>query len=298
MYLKQLDENSKKYLHILYKKGYAKIPTFTANIARNIFSSTSHIFEANRVIKIEHQKKIPLHIYNPSGTEPTSIIIFFHSGGFVLRQWSINSSLCKKIADVTHSCVILVEYSLSPEEKFPKAIYEASTVIEWVHKNKKQLMQYDNIYLCGESSGANLAIAALINSKFFNINGLILICPSLDYYNQYKSKEEFSSGYLLDKDVRLWFRNQYLNNPIERIDPLVSPLMSDQLHRLSNVLIINSYFDPLRDESIEFKNKLDQCGVKNRIETFDTIHGFFSLNIKPFSNNVLNIIDKFINRIV
>lgn len=300
--MKQLDDSSKKYLHILYKKGYAKIPTLSADNARILFSSSgSTLSKPNNIINIVYNDKcIPLHIYFPITKKINSIIVFFHSGGYVLRQSSLNANLCRRISDKTQSCVILVEYSLSPEAKFPQAIYEATAAIDWVNENKITLTQQKNIsvFLCGESSGANLVVSSLLNKKYSNINGSILLCPSLDYYNTYQSKEEYQAGYLLDKEIRAWFASQYLNDPVEKSNPLVSPILSEKLDDLSNVLIINSYFDPLRDESIQFKNKLDQYGVKNHIETFDTIHGFISLNIEPYSNNALNTIADFINHIV
>lgn len=300
--MKQLDDCSKKYLHLLYKKGYAKIPTLSADNARDLFSgSRSAHSKPNKTIDISYNDKcIPLHIYFPTTKKINSIIVFFHSGGYVLRQSSLNANLCRRIADKTQSCVILVEYSLSPEVKFPQAIYEATAAIDWVNENKINLTQQKNcnVFLCGESSGANLVVSSLLNKKHSNLNGLILVCPSLDYYNTYPSKEEYKTGYLLDKEVRAWFAKQYLNNLVEKSNPLISPILSDKLDDLSNVLIINSYFDPLRDESIQFKNKLDQYGVKNYIETFDTIHGFIGLNIEPYSSNALNTISDFINHTV
>jgi len=300
--MKQLDECSRKYLQILYKRGYANLSKFSLEKVRNNFSGTSNIFKPDDVFKIDHKGyQIPVHIYVPAIANPNSIIIFFHSGGFVLRNWSINSHFCRRIVDTIQSCVMLVEYSLSPEAKFPIAIQEATAVIEWITQNREKIIRDRNkidIYCCGESSGANLLVSALINKKNLYIKGIILICPSLDYHNQYASKKEFSTGYLLDIGIRKWFADQYLNAFVERSNPLVSPILSDKLRNLHNILILNSYFDPLRDEAIEFKNKLCNFGVKNRIETFDTIHGFLSLNIEPYASKALEIIAQFINHTV
>lgn len=279
--------------------GYAQIPELTANEARKVFSSQRiNADEADKLIYIDYDtNKIPLHIYMPKHKDVKSIILYFHGGGYVMNQSAQSSSICKSLSDYTNSCVILVEYSLSPENKFPYAIHECSHIINWITKNKSSFSNCKDapLFLCGESSGANLAAASILNRGEKDIQGVILICPSLDYCSPYQSKKEYSKGFLLDEDVRKWFAYQYLNNDEDKKNPLVSINLSENLQIFPRTLIINAYFDPLRDEAETLHKKLTESGISSELKEFDTIHGFFSLKIKPYSDLVKDAISIFIN---
>jgi acetyl esterase len=173
-------------------------------------------------------------------------------------------------------------------------------VINWVMKNKLLFSSQKStaVFIYGESSGANLAIAALLAREKNDVQGMVLMCPSLDYHNQYKSKIQYSKGFLLDEDVRMWFASQYLNNLEEKKNSLVSPALSKNLHLLPQTLIIYSYFDPLRDETEVFHNKLIKNGVRSKLRQFDTIHGFFNFRIQPYSKIADGMINNFINHAV
>ena len=169
----------------------------------------------------------------------------------------------------------------------------------WVVQNKGLLFTDENtpILLYGESSGGNLATAALLYNENANVQGNILVYPSLDYYQPYPSKKEFAKGYLLDEDVRLWLACNYLNNENERKNTLVSLILSDRLRVLPRTLIISAHFDPLRDEAQAFYQELIKNGVSAHLTEFDTIHGFISMQIEPYCKMANDQIIGFINSV-
>ncbi len=295
--MKTLDPVSKKYLQIIYKMGYAKIPHLSLDDVRKIFASTFSEEPPDQTIHLQHKDShLPLHYYYPQSKKIESVILYFHGGGYVIRQFSQAARVCRKLANDTGSCVILIEYSLSPESKFPGAIKEASFVLDWVNENKKSISDDDTvpIFLYGESSGGNLAIATLLYKEHASIAGNILVCPSLDYYQSYSSKVEFSRGYLLDEEIRLWFAHNYLNHESERINPLVSPTMASNLSHIPKTLIISAYFDPLRDEAYSFYQLLRENKVSVDLYEYDSIHTFFNFKIEPYYQIASDKIRKFI----
>ena len=125
-------------------------------------------------------------------------------------------------------------------------------------------------------------------------DGLILICPSLDYHQTYASKETFQTGYLLDTEIRAWFVRHYLHDDTDRENPLVSVTLSSNLHLLPKTLLLNAYFDPLRDETNYFANLLTSNRVKNTIHTLNSIHCFHSYGINPYMEEAYTKIKEFI----
>ena len=80
--------------------------------------------------------------------------------------------------------VVAVDYSLSPENKFPIALSEAKDVLQSLSVYSKELnLDLKNIFVCGDSVGGNLATVLAINSaqnKVMPIKGQILIYPCVD----------------------------------------------------------------------------------------------------------------------
>ena len=143
-----------------------------------------------------------------------------------------------------------------------------------------------------------MAVATILRENIINsfLDGVILINPSLDYYSKYESKNIYHSDYLLDTEVRVYFAKQYLNQDSERKNILVSPVLIDKINNFPRSLIVNSYFDPMRDESIEFYNLLKRGGIEVDIKTIDSIHGFLSMNIEPYASDCFKMLKLFIGQ--
>lgn len=56
--------------------------------------------------------------------------------------------------------VVFVEYSLSPEVKFPVALEECYAALLWLHNNASSInVNPDQIAVVGDSAGGNLSAA-------------------------------------------------------------------------------------------------------------------------------------------
>ena len=75
-----------------------------------------------------------------------------------------------------------------------------------------------------------------------------------------------------------WFWNQYLPRAELVDDALASPLRAEDLAGLPATTLITAEYDPLRDEGEDFARRLQQAGVKVRLERCEgMIHGFISM---------------------
>ena len=73
---------------------------------------------------------------------------------------------CRSICIESKMIVLAVDYSLSPEYKFPYALNEAKYVLKSIPSFEKEFkLDLNNIFVCGDSAGGNLAAVLAINSS-------------------------------------------------------------------------------------------------------------------------------------
>ncbi|MNH38845.1 Carboxylesterase NlhH [compost metagenome] len=75
-----------------------------------------------------------------------------------------------------------------------------------------------------------------------------------------------------------WFWNQYLARPEQGDEALASPLRAEDLAGLPPTTLLSAEYDPLRDEGEAFARRLEEAGVKTRLQRCEgMIHGFVSM---------------------
>ena len=73
---------------------------------------------------------------------------------------------CRSICLESQMIVVAVDYSLSPEHKFPYAVEEVKDVLNsLVNFENEFFIDLENIFVCGDSAGGNLATVLAINSR-------------------------------------------------------------------------------------------------------------------------------------
>lgn len=114
-----------------------------------------------------------------------SLLIHAHGGGFVsqsskshlvyLLEWAVNLNIP----------ILSIDYSLAPEDPYPRALDEMVYVYCWALQNCELFLgsTCEKIILCGDSAGANLSLATLlkcIDMKIRKPDGIFLAyCPIL-----------------------------------------------------------------------------------------------------------------------
>ena len=293
----KLSKTCKRLIQLTYKMGYDKIPDLSVDAARQIFSDEHKKNELQEVTLKTNSGNILANIFHPNPTNNKTLILYLHGGGYVFRNTLKNARFCERLSKETNTRILMPHYALSPEYKFPHAIEQIKNIIKGINSGNitPQGKDIEKIILCGESSGANLAIAAALSINA-DISGMILLSPSLDYSNDYASKIKYEHGMLLDKPVRSWFAEKYLNNYEERSDHRVSPAKLTDFKKINNCLIVASEFDPLYSESVYFYNKANGK-INISFEEYPTIHGFMTLMIEPFFSIALSKIKAFLSKL-
>jgi len=212
-------------------------------------------------------------------------IVYAHGGGWVLGNFRTHERLVRELAVRSNAAVVFVNYSLSPEAKYPTALEEYFAALKWVAgEGGRYGLDTDKIIVAGDSAGGNLAAAAAILAKERGgprIAKQLLFYPVTDASFDTPSYQQFAEGYYLRRDVMQWFWDQYTKDPGQRAEITASPLRAglEQLKGLPPALIITGEADVLRDEGEAYANKLRRAGVRvAQARMQGTIHDFVMLN--------------------
>ena len=99
-----------------------------------------------------------LDVYYPQGTkEKLPVIVSVHGGGYVYGTKEIYKFYGMYLAQQGFVFVNF-NYHLAPKAKFPSQLGEINQVAEWIVKNADTYhMDVDNIFMVGDSAGAQMA---------------------------------------------------------------------------------------------------------------------------------------------
>ncbi len=224
---------------------------------------------------------IPARRYLPDGTgsaATSALLLFFHGGGFVIGDLDTHDSLCRLICRDGGIQVVSVDYRLAPEHKAPAAVDDAYAAYQWALDHAAGLGA-TRIVVGGDSAGGNLAavVAQQARDSELPLPALqLLLYPVTDFSSETRSKTLFSDGYFLGKRDMDWFAGHYLDDAqVTATDPLVSPLLSEDLSGLPPALVVTAGFDPLRDEGNRYAQAMRDAGVVVDLrEERSMIHAF------------------------
>lgn len=229
--------------------------------------------------------KIRVLSYNMENPEKLPLFINIHGGGFIIGTPEMDDPYMMNVANHANVKILSIDYSLSPEEIFPKALSECYSVVEYVKQHAEELgIDADRIAIGGHSAGGNLSAGiCLMDSKknTLGIKALILDYPPMDLYTDAYLKPR-PKGALPPKICRL-FDACYCNNKEERKNPLISPVFAtvEQVKTFPPTLILTASQDSLHKETEDFRDKLIDAGVVVTHKRFEGSRHGFTLSKKP-----------------
>ena len=297
----ELEQDARALLNNLQQQGGPPIYTLSPDNARGVLSglqADSPIQKLpadveNRTIPGgSNSKDVSITIVRPrnSSTEPLPVVIFTHGGGWVLGGFDTHERLVREIATNANVVVVFVNYTLSPEAKYPTALEQAYAATNWVAGNGQSInVDSSRLAVVGDSVGGNLTAALTLLAKERggpSIRFQVLFYPVTDANFDTLSYRKYEQGYWLTREAMKWFWNNYTSNETNRKEPTVSPLQAsiEQLSGLPPALIINGENDVLCDEGEAYALKLLQAGVRvTAVRYHGTIHDFVMLN--PITND-------------
>ena len=234
-------------------------------------------------------------------SDPNKRILYFHGGGYVIGSIRGYLPLASHLSKATGASVLLIDYSLSPENIFPAAVDDAKRAYNWMLDNGPDGEErYKKAFISGDSAGGGLSVAttlAIIDDNGILPNAIMPISPwvEMDPVSQsYEDNKELDP--FVSKDGIAWFSSVYVPNENERKNPYASPLYGD-FKDFPPMLIQVGTREVLLDDSkkLNEKAKSDGCDVEIQIWD-DMVHIFQGFApYLPEANEALESISKFIS---
>ncbi len=218
------------------------------------------------------------HSHRISSLRP--LIIFYHGGGWVLGNMDIYISLCNRIAAITNSAVLAVDYRLAPAYTFPTAAEDCYASLLWAALGARYWkVDPERIYVMGDSAGGNLAAVVCRmarDRKGPHLAGQILIYPVTDGRMRTPSYEQHKDSPTLTMKMMQFFIKSYQKEPKDILNPSFSPLLSKDHSRLPPALIFAAEYDPLLDDAILYSEALRSADTPvNCLKIDRGLHGYY-----------------------
>jgi acetyl esterase len=291
-----VERNTQSFLKSLQQNPGPPIYTLLPDQARAVLSGLQASGTVQKLpAEIENRtipggpnaKEISITIVRPqsNSNETLPVVMYFHGGGWVLGGFDTHERLVRELANKANVVVIFVNYTPSPEAKYPVALEEAYAATKWIAQNGKTVnVNASRLAVAGDSVGGNMAAAVALLAKERDgppIRFQLLFYPVTDANFETSSYMKYQEGYWLSREAMKWFWDNYVSNQTNIKEPTVSPLRAsiDRLRGLPPTLIINGEFDVLRDEGEAYAHKLMEAGVQvTAVRYHGTIHDFVMLN--------------------
>ena len=213
----------------------------------------------------------PARLHHPLGRRG---ILYVHGGGFHGGSPRTHRLLAGSLAKAASSDVLLIDYRLVPEGRYPAQIDDIRTAYRWMLENG---YESGNIVVAGDGTGANLALEAVLRQKAAGRQlpaAFVAISPVSDLSASGASMQaNAATDPVISKAVIDEFAKPYLGATAPQ-DPAVSPLFAD-LSGLPPMLLQVSGSEALLDDSLRLADKARQAGVDVTLEVWPgLIHGW------------------------
>lgn len=292
-----IEVQTKSFLKALNTSGGKPMETLSPADARKVLegaqtsvdSDISGIDVSEKTIT-EDGITVKLFIIRPSGITGTlPAFMFFHGGGWVIGDFPTHQRFIRDIVVNSGVAAVYVDYSRSPEARYPVALNECYAATKWVASNGADInIDGKRLAVVGNSAGGNLAAAVALMSKEKKEPALryqVLFWPVTNADLETVSYNQFASDRFLTKNMMSWFWNHYVADPQQRSEIYASPLLAsvEQLKGLPPALVQTAENDVLRDEGEAYARKMNQAGVPVSLVRYQgMIHDYGLLN--PLAN--------------
>jgi acetyl esterase len=301
-----LDEATTAFLAQMAAGGMRPLHEMTPEEARGLTGELQELYGAGPAMHDVRDETIPVaggeilaRVLTPIDT-PRGVLVYFHGGGWVIGAVPEFDSLGRILAQRTGMTTVLVDYRLAPENRYPAAIEDSWTALEWVQAHRGTLAPEGPLVIAGDSAGGN--IAAVLTQRAKAAGGppialQVLVYPVTDAGMDTESYTDPANQLMLSRDSMVWFWDHYAPDTSRRQEPGASPLTAPDLTGLPPAVVITAEHDPLRDEGEAYARRLAWAGVPVDHRRFDgQMHGFFTMvNVLPGSaaaiDHVVSAID-------
>jgi acetyl esterase len=219
----------------------------------------------------------PAALYDPGGAQ--GLLVWLHGGGWILGDLPAFDRVARALANAAGHKVLLVDYRLAPEHRWPAQVHDAGAALRWARSAEGAAwlgVDPARVAIGGDSAGGQLAAVAARHARDDGLPPVVaqlLVYPALDPRLESPSQSAFGADVGLTRDdlARCWAA--YLGTA-DPDDPDVAPLRAPDLAGLPPAWIAVAGQDPLRDDGLRYAAALREAGVPAAETIFDDmVHG-------------------------
>jgi acetyl esterase len=258
---------------------------------------------------------VPVRVLTPPGRTPDNpargILVYYHGGGWVIGGLDDFDKLGRQLAQRTGCTVLLVDYRLAPEYRFPVAADDAWAALRWADEHRAELAGTVlagaglagaglagagvPLIVAGDSAGGNLSAVMTQRARAAGGPAIalqVLVYPVTDCDTETTTYRDPGNQLMLSRDSMTWFWDHYAPVAEARLHPDASPLRAASLANLPPAVVLTAEHDVLRDEGELYATRLLKAGVPVRHQRFaGQMHGFFTMvDVLPGAGEALDYV--------
>lgn len=212
------------------------------------------------------------------------IVLYFHGGGFRIASALAYRSYGSHLAAVLGARVLLVEYRLAPEHKFPKAVDDCFAVWESL---LAEGIDTGRIVIAGDSAGGGLAASVTMHALADGVlpAGVICCSPWVDLTitaDTYDTNAE--SDKLFSRTSAEEAAPAYLGGA-DPMNPIASPLFGDW-DGAPPLLILVGDAEVLLDDSRKLAEVAKAAGVDVTLSIYPEMPHIWTMSYPAFPEAV------------
>ncbi|MCX5112693.1 alpha/beta hydrolase [Streptomyces sp. NBC_00378] len=236
----------------------------------------------HRVVGAPGAPEVPMSVFRPAGSGTgLPAVLYVHGGGFILEEGDGDRALAARWAAELGAVVVSVRYRLAPEHPYPAATEDCYAALDWLAANADGLgVDPARIAVAGMSAGGGLAAALALLARDRGGPALcfqLLDIPELDDRLDTPSMREFTDTPVWNRTNAVHSWRAYLGadrDPAAPVPAYAAPARAEDLSGLPPAYVAVSDLDPLRDEGLDYAQRLVQAGVPTELHLFPgTFHG-------------------------
>ena len=156
---------------------------------------------------------VACRVHRPTGDDAARpVVVLYHGGGFTIGTAREFDPVGARVAAEADAVVVVPDYRLAPEHRFPAAAEDALCALRWASENADVLgVDANRIAVGGDSAGGNLA-AVVAQQRPVPIRFQLLIYPATDMTQSFPSQKENAAGPVLTEQAMEWFIGHYMPN--------------------------------------------------------------------------------------
>lgn len=222
------------------------------------------------------------------------VIIYLHGGCYIYGNINNYCTIPVQISNTTGVKVLSVNYSLAPENPFPKAIEDVQNIYEYLIEAG---YTSDQIVIVGDSAGGGLALATVIKLRDLKADlpaALGLFSPWVDLtlkgdtIETLKDFDNVLSKRQLEGAAKIYAEKQELTNP------LISPVFAD-LKNCPPMMILAGGREILLSDSINLARKATLDNTTVNFIVWDKLDHVFAVDSTlSESKEAIEILGKFL----